>query len=181
MKTPVLRIPRYALGATILAIGCSLAHAQPSPVHFDVGSSPWYASDAIRVTPEPPVAGQNVEICANLVNPTSTGYSVIVRYYAAGFAIGGAFTPIGDSDIFLPPSSNVRDCIMWVPPHSGPWSFQVRLMTSGYDDEVVERNMDLLEELWPLSPNVLVFRVRTSTPSTATRNLRVGVSRFRRM
>lgn len=162
-----------AVVAATIVIFCNTfsIHAQPAPVSFVAGDWPWYASGALTVTPEPPLAGQNAEICADIINPTGSGYDVIVRYYVAGFKIGAAFNPIGDSYVYLPPHSTVKDCKSWTPPGPGPWSFQARLMTNGYDDEVIERNIDLWEVLQPLEPDTLEFTVRNSTPSTATISL----------
>lgn len=148
------------------------AHAAPSPVHFATGSWPWYASGALTISTEPPIAGYPTELCVDLVNPTSTPYTVTVRFYWGNFAIGALFIMIGgDRPVYLPPYSTVRECIYWVPPASGPSSFRVELITPGYDDEVIERNIDLWEELEPFTPDTLQFTVRNSTSSTATISL----------
>lgn len=173
MLTAIRRISPLNIVAVFAAALCIIlisftAHAQPSPVRFATGAWPWYTSGALTITPETPLAGEATEICANMVNPTGTGYSVILRYYVADFGIGAAFNPITDSYIYLPPSSTVKDCIQWVPPSPGPWSFQARLMTTGYDDEVIERNIDLWELLEPLAPDTLEFTVRNPTAAPAT-------------
>ncbi len=157
--------------ALALLLGPGTSPAQPPPIEFRGGTSPWYASDAITVMPDPPLAGFPTEICVLLVNPTDTGHDVLLRYYVGGFAIGASFTPLGDSVIHLPPQSSVQDCKHWVPPVIGHWSIQARLMMTNYDDAVVERNIDMFETLEPLTPDTLAFVVRNTTPSTATISL----------
>ena len=161
----------FAAAILFILSPCAVQSAPP-PVHFATGSWPWYASKAISVNPEPPLSAQPAELCFDLVNPTSTGYNVTLRIYYGSFAIGASFTMIGgDRAVYLPPYSNVKECLYWVPPAPGPWSLRAELITPGYDDEVIERNIDLWEELEPFTPDTLQFTVRNSTGSTATISL----------
>jgi len=120
--------------------------------------------------PDIPLAGENVEICASLFNPNPSPATGTLRYYAANFAIGADFTLIAESSADVPAFGSVRDCVQWVPPGPGPWSFQVWLLQSGLD-QVVERNIDMTERLEPLTPDTLTFTVRNPTPSTETISL----------
>jgi hypothetical protein len=146
----------------------SLTFAQYGSAGFSTDSSPWYATDDITVYPEPPIAGQSMEVCAKVSNPTSTGINVLLRFSLAYFGIGMQFITFGESPLYVPPYSTVTDCKMWVPPDPGPWSFEARVIRSGYPDVVVERNIDMSESLEPLTPDTLLFPVRNRTGSTAT-------------
>ncbi len=43
-------------------------HIPRPPVTFPDGDWPWYAQEEITVLPEPPIAGQPTELCAEVVN-----------------------------------------------------------------------------------------------------------------
>ena len=43
-------------------------HVPRPPVTFPDGDWPWYAQEEITVLPEPPIAGQPTELCAEVIN-----------------------------------------------------------------------------------------------------------------
>ncbi|MGC9348315.1 MAG: hypothetical protein ACP5JG_09280 [Anaerolineae bacterium] len=130
----------------------------PVPLHRF--PDPPYAEREITIEPYPPRAGEPVEVCVDLYNPTDQEWDVAVQFSWADFGIGIPFTPInGLRPVYLPPHSTVRECIHWVPPVEGHLCLQVELEIPGYRTQFSQRNVDVDEPLAPGEPHGLEFPV----------------------
>ncbi|MBN1402286.1 MAG: proprotein convertase P-domain-containing protein, partial [Anaerolineae bacterium] len=143
-------------------------------VTFPGGDWPWYAQGEISVHPYPPLAGEPVELCVELLNPTAATQTVQVQFSWADFGIGIPFTPInGLRTVTLPPMSTVKECLMWVPPVSGHVCIQVELFVPGRPPQRSQRNIDVDEPLRPGEPHEKVFPVGNPTNELATIDLKL--------
>jgi hypothetical protein len=130
----------------------------PVPLHRF--ADPSYAESEITVHPYPVRAGEPVEVCVELRNPTADPLDVMVQFSWANFGIGIPFTPInGLRPVHLPPHSIVKECIHWIPPVSGSVCIQVELHMEGYDPQYSQRNIDIDEPLQPGESHSLTFPV----------------------
>jgi hypothetical protein len=147
-----------ALVDTELIGGFRKIHRPPILLHRF--PDPPYAEREISVHPYPPLAGEPVEICVELRNPTPFPHDVEVQFSWANFGIGLPFTPInGLRPVHLPPHSVVNECIWWVPPMDGHLCLQVELIIDGYEAQRSQRNIDVDEPLEPGQPHELIFPV----------------------
>jgi hypothetical protein len=144
---------------------------QSVPVIFVTGLWPFYASDAISIDPEPIISGEQTNLCAHVINTSTTWQTVTISLYVASFGIGLPFSYVGDIEVSIPPLDNVQGCVSWIPPASGPWSIRAVLSMSGYNDQRNERNIDMTESLEALLPHSLPFNVGNSADTTATISL----------
>ena len=129
---------------------------------------PSYAQTEITIHPEPPMLGQPTEICAWVVNTTGVSQTVRLEFGIANFGIGLPFTPIGAQTIVVPPYSQAKACVVWMPRLEGHWCIQAILRQPQQPDLVSQRNIDIWEALEPGVPAVTHFPVRnpltTSVP-----------------
>ncbi|MBN1873639.1 MAG: hypothetical protein JXA33_05375 [Anaerolineae bacterium] len=130
----------------------------PVPLHRF--PDPSYAEREISVYPYPPRAGEPVEVCVELYNPTDVPQEVNVTFSWAHFGIGIPFTPIdGPHVVIIPPHTTVKECIHWVPKVSGHVCLQVVLEMEGYLPQRSQRNIDVDEPLVLGQPHTLSFPV----------------------
>ncbi len=135
-------------------------HVPPPPVVFPEGDWPWYAQGEITVHPEPPVAGQPTELCAEVVNTSDESQGVVIEFSVADFGIGMPFEPVGEAELLVPPGEHRVGCIIWVPPSPQHWCIQARLMGPGYPLVISQRNVDVDEPLTAGVSHSRVFPVR---------------------
>ncbi|MGD8585530.1 MAG: hypothetical protein PVJ75_09280, partial [Chloroflexota bacterium] len=142
----------------------------PPTITFPSGPWPWYAQEEIFLNPEPPLAGQPTEICAEVVNQDQAQpYPAHLVFGIAPLGIGLPFEPVGAADIEVPPGGVARGCIVWIPGDPGPWSVEAKLLQPG--TPVVQRsqrNLDMLEPLEPGQPHTLTFPVANPFPQPVT-------------
>jgi hypothetical protein len=149
------------------------------PITFPEGDWPWYAQDEIAVHPEPPVAGEPVELCAEVVNhDPDQAHTVLVEFAVANFGIGLPFQPVGRAEVVVPPGGRATGCTTWVPPTSDHWCIEVRLIEEEQSYAISQRNVDVDEPLAPNTPHGLTFPVRNpfDHPVTITLGLVPHVS-----
>ncbi|MBN1640986.1 MAG: hypothetical protein JXA09_07105, partial [Anaerolineae bacterium] len=136
-----------------------IAHRYP-PVVFPEGPWPWYAQDEISVYPEPPLAGQPTEICAQVVNVDPLhAHWALLEFAIADFGIGLPFEAIDAVEVIVPPGGEATGCIVWVPPEPRKWCIEVRLINEGFEPLISRRNVDADEPLMPNMPHELIFPV----------------------
>jgi hypothetical protein len=130
------------------------------PIGFPGGDWPSYAQDEIAVHPEPPLAGQTTELCAEVVNHDPTHAHVVdVEFAVANFGIGLPFTPVGHAEVLVPPGGHAMGCTLWVPPTPEHWCIEVRLMKDGAPYVISQRNVDVDEPLAASTSHSLYFPV----------------------
>ena len=100
------------------------------------------------LTPDPPVLGQQGQICVALNNPVFFQRTVSVDFSVAAFGAGIGFTPVGSlNNIVLPAASFTQHCIDWTPTPVANGNLhrciQVRLRQAGFVDQYSQRNVDL--------------------------------------
>ncbi len=160
---------RTTATATTTARATATATPAGDGVTFPGGDWPWYAQGEISVHPYPPRAGEPVQLCVELINPTAATQTVTVQFSWANFGIGIPFGPInGLRTVALPPHSTVKVCITWVPPVGGHVCIQVELFAEGYQPQRSQRNIDVDEPLRPGEPHTRVFPVGNPTDQMAT-------------
>ena len=163
--------PILAAGLAIEApLALSPAVEPPLTVTFPSGPWPWYAQEEIFVHPEPPLAGQPAELCAEVVNqdPAEPHPAELV-FGVAPLSIGLPFEPVGEVGVEAPPGGAARGCVFWIPDGSGPWSIEVKLLQPGTPDvQRSQRNLDMLEPLRPGQPHTLTFPVGNPFPAPVT-------------
>jgi hypothetical protein len=141
----------------------------PPPVTFPEGDWPWYAQEEILVRPEPPIAGRPTELCAEVINHDTHPHTVTLEFSVANFGIGVPFTPVGRTDVVVPPGGQALGCVVWVPPTPDHWCIQVRIVGPYYDPHMIsQRNVDVDEPLVPGEPHALRFPVGNPTGETVT-------------
>jgi hypothetical protein len=134
-------------------------HRYP-PVTFPEGEWPWYAQGEIAVHPEPPVAGQPTELCAEVVSHDPDHAHVVpVEFAVANFGIGLPFHPVGHAEVLVPPGGHAAACTMWVPPTPDHWCIEVRLIEEDRPYATSRRNVDVDEPLAPNTPHERAFPV----------------------
>ncbi len=138
-------------------------------ITFPEGDWPVYAQGEIAVHPEPAVAGQPTELCAQVVNHDSlTAHAALLEFAVASFGIGLPFQPVGRTEALVPPASRMAGCTVWVPPTDGPWGIEVRLIEAGAPYLASQRNIDVDEPLRPLVPHARTFSVGNPLGQTVT-------------
>ena len=154
--TVIVDVEAYAEGELIG--GFRKTFRPPVPLHRF--PDPPYAEGEITVHPYPVRAGEPIEVCVELRNPTADPLDVMVQFSWANFGIGIPFTPInGLRPVHLPPHSIIKECIHWIPPVSGSVCIQVELHMEGYDPQCSQRNIDADEPLQPGESHSLTFPV----------------------
>jgi hypothetical protein len=116
------------------------------PVAPPIDEPPW-AEREITVSPDPPVAGQPAQVCAELVNPTPVDQVVDVTFAAADFGAGIGFTNIASvPGTTIPAMGKLIICVPWTPPASGTTHrcLRVQIHQDGYRDIFSQRNVDLV-------------------------------------
>ena len=137
-----------------------LSLQQSPPVTFPEGDWPWYAQMEITVHPAPPIAGRPTELCAKVINHDSIPHTVTLEFRVANFGIGVPFTPVGLTDVKVPPDGPAQGCVMWIPPEQGHWCIEVLLMQEGATEpERSQRNVDVWEPLAPGQEDEFPFPV----------------------
>lgn len=137
----------------------------PIPIHHP--ADPPYAEREITVEPYPPRAGEPMQLCVDLRNPTAVTQTVELEFAWANFGIGLPFQTIQWREVQLPPNSLTRHCVNWVPPTAGHFCFQVKLVDPLQRFPTVrsQRNIDIGEIFTPGQwTEPFVFRV--SNPFT---------------
>jgi hypothetical protein len=148
-----------------------LANGVPS-VTFTSGDWPWYAHQGIAIHPEPFVAGRPSEMCAIVINKHITQtYTARIEFGVGDFGINVPFEPVGLTQVTVPPGGEVTGCIVWIPPDSSRRTVQARLVVDGFDDQIIQRNLDMEGALHPLTPQGHSFVVR----NPATEPLTIGL------
>jgi len=148
-----------------------LANGVPS-VTFTSGDWPWYAHQGISIRPEPFVAGQPSEMCAIVINKHITQtYTARIEFGVGDFGINVPFEPVGLTQLTVPPGGEVTGCIVWIPPDSNRRAVQARLVVDGFDDQIIQRNLDMEGMLHPLIPQGHPFVVI----NPATEPLTIGL------
>jgi hypothetical protein len=110
---------------------------QPYSITFPSGDWPWYAQNEISVFPEPPVAGQPTELCAEVVNTDPLEPHVaILEFRIAEFGIGMFAAPVGAAEVYVPPQGAARGCTIWVPTDSTRVGLEVVLMQEGFAPQI---------------------------------------------
>ncbi len=128
------------------------------PIHRP--ADPIYAEREITVDPYPPRAGEPVEICVELRNPTAAARNIMVQFAWANFGVGLPFTPInGQLPVTMAPFSTAKRCIHWVPPTAGHFCVQVELLMDDQQVQRSQRNLDVSEPLQPNTPHSAAFLV----------------------
>ncbi|MBN2006962.1 MAG: hypothetical protein JXA21_26670, partial [Anaerolineae bacterium] len=154
--TPIVDVEAYVDG--VLIGGFRKIHRPPVPLH--PYPDPPYAEREITVEPYPPRAGEPVEICVELRNPTAWEQHGAVQFSWANFGMGVPFTPInGQIPVTLAPFSTVKRCIHWVPPTPGHFCVQVELFMDDHRTQRSQRNLDVDEPLRPNTPHSATFLV----------------------
>jgi hypothetical protein len=169
---PVVDVMAFAdnAGEPHLLGGIRKFFQPPVPLH--PFPDPPYAEREISITPYPPNAGEPVEVCVDLRNPTSEPQDVTVYFAWSAFGIGLPFTPInGPRQVHLPPHSLVRECIHWIPPLSGQVCLEVALEMDGYAPQRSRLNLDVNEVLEPGVSNPLTFLVGNTFAEPVTISL----------
>ncbi|MFZ6030427.1 MAG: hypothetical protein ACOYYS_22185 [Chloroflexota bacterium] len=130
------------------------------PVALHRSPDPFYAESEISVFPYPPQAGEPMEVCVELYNPTPDPREVTLLFSWANFGIGLPFTPFDEPvTIVLPPHSMIRHCVHWVSPTGGHICLQAELLMEGYQPQRSQRNLDVNEPLLPGVPHSMTFLV----------------------
>jgi len=169
--TPIVDVEAYVDG--VLIGGFRKIHRPPITLH--PYPDPPYAEREITVNPYPPRAGEPVEICVELRNPTPWTQNGAVQFSWANFGVGLPFQPInGQLPVTLAPFSTVKRCIHWVPPTAGHFCVQVELFMDNHRTQRSQRNLDVDEPLEPNTPHSAAFRVGNPLdyPVTMTLGLR---------
>jgi hypothetical protein len=141
------------------------------PIDFPGGDWPWYAQGEISVSPEPPLVGQPTHICGEVVNYDPTHpHTVTLEFAVANFGIGLPFSPIGHTDVTVPPGGHATGCVVWVPPTPDHWCIEARLIRPEDDEpyRISQRNVDADEPLRPNTPHARTFPVGNPFPFTVT-------------
>lgn len=150
--------------------GFRIIYRPPVPLHRF--PNPPYAENEISVHPYPPQAGEPMEICVEVYNPTPEPQEVSIQFSWANFGIGLPFNPIdGPITLVIPPFSIIHECIHWVPPIGGHLCVQVELSMAGQQPQVSQRNLDVNEPLLPGIPHQVEFPVRNPHPEPVTISL----------
>lgn len=89
------------------------------PVNLPVDVQPPYMEQEISLLPDPPVVGQEGQICVELQNPLDVSRNVSVDFSVADFGAGIWFTSIGTENSTLPPNSIDDYRIDWTPATGG--------------------------------------------------------------
>jgi hypothetical protein len=150
-----------------------IEHSFPR-VTFPGGDWPWYAQEEISVHPEPPIAGQPTELCAEVVNHDPLHErAVSIEFAVANFGIGLPFTPVGRADVLVPPDGHAIGCTIWVPPTPDHWCIEARLLQDDDLYMISQRNVDVDE---PLAPNVSHARAfPVSNPTSKSVTITLGL------
>lgn len=141
----------------------------PVPIHHP--ADPPYAEREITVEPYPPRAGEPVQLCVELRNPTDITQTVKVEFAWANFGIGLPFQTIQWREVQLPPHSVTRHCVNWVAPAAGHYCFQVTLVDPQQRYRVLrsQRNIDIGEIFIPGQwTEPFVFLVGNPLPDPTT-------------
>ncbi|MCJ7661680.1 MAG: hypothetical protein MUO67_21240, partial [Anaerolineales bacterium] len=152
---PVMVTTLALAACVVLMIGLATTRSVAAidggqPVTFLDGPWPWYAQEEISVNPEPPILGQPVELCAEVVsNDPANVHVVELAFGVAPFGIGRPFEPIGAVEVVVPPNMGALGCVGWIPPEPGPWAFEVRLFVGEFEPQRSLRVVDLWEPLVP--------------------------------
>jgi hypothetical protein len=150
------------------------AHASPAlaasapPLHFLTGAWPGYASDAVFVTPEPPVPGVAAELCASVVNDGAAAHTATLEFSKAALGVAMVYTPIGTANFDVPAGGQASGCTPWPNPDPGIMGIQVTLLQAGNAPQISQRNIDAREALQPGVSNDLIFLVRNPQPAITT-------------
>lgn len=158
---PILDVEAF-IGPELIG-GFRKLYRPPIPLH--PFPDPPYAEREISIHPYPPQAGEPTEVCVDLRNPTPFPQDVEVQFAWANFGIGLPFTPInGARQVHLPPYSQVRECIHWVPPLGGQLCLEVVLNIAGddpsrYEPQRSRLNIDINEPLQPAVAHSMFFPV----------------------
>lgn len=118
------------------------------PVHLPVDVDPPYMEPEISLVPDPPVTGQEGQICVQLQNPLGEPQEVTLDFEVADFGAGIWFTTVGTLTVTLPPNSLDDYCIDWTPETEGTLHrcIQVTLSQEGYQDQTSQRNVTVVED-----------------------------------
>jgi hypothetical protein len=144
------------------------------PVLLHRFPEPPYAESEISIEPYPPRAGEPVQVCVTLRNPTDTAREVAVQYAWAPFGLGLPYTPIdGVRPLSMPAYSMVKNCIHWVPAYGGNQNVRVELLMEGYAPQVSTRQIDADEPLLPGVAHALTFPV--SNPTEKETTIQIGI------
>lgn len=120
------------------------------PVPLGHLGEPSYAESEIRVTPDPPVAGQPATIETDVRNNTAQPYTITVEFGWADFGFG---IPFSNTNVVPTATQVVLGAYMtdtvsatWTPTHGGSYCVQIILT----DDQTNERqhsrrNVDVIE------------------------------------
>lgn len=159
-------VTTVALAAcAVLMFGLASTHSVAAvdvlpPVTFPDGPWPWYAQEEISLNPEPPMLGQPVEICVEVVSHDMSNVNIVTLLFGVTeFGISDMFMPVGEVNVEVPPGLPAHGCMGWVPPEPGPWAVEVILEQEGYDPQRSLRVVDLWEPLVPGEPHELEFVV----------------------
>jgi hypothetical protein len=117
------------------------------PVHLPVDVDPPWHEPEISLNPDPPVTGQEGQICVELQNPLGVPRVVTLDFEVADFGAGVWFTNVGSLTVTLPPNSIDDYCIDWTPDTGGTLHrcIQVILSQVGYEDQTSQRNVNVVE------------------------------------
>lgn len=126
------------------------------PVHLPVDVDPPYMEPEISLIPDPPVTGQQGQICVELQNPLGVSRDVTLDFQVADFGAGIWFTSVGTTSVTLPPNSIDDYCINWTPDTGGTLHrcIQVVLSQEGYQDQTSQRNINVVEGNVSDIPNI---------------------------
>jgi hypothetical protein len=138
------------------------------PVVTHRPGEPMYAESEISLQPYPPRAGEPTEVCVALYNQSGVTQDAEAQFSVANFGIGLPFTPIDTQSVSLPPLSELKTCVMWVPPSAGQFCARVDLFMEGQTPQWSQLNLDVDEPLQPSTPSPRIFAVRNPLDHTAT-------------
>jgi hypothetical protein len=120
------------------------------PVHLPTHITPPWEEPEITFRPDPPVVGEEGQICIQLANPLAVSKLVTVNFSVADFGAGLGFTPAASlTDITLPPHSLATYCASWTPSAGGTVHRCVlaTLVQKGYQDQHSQRNVEVIHPL----------------------------------
>jgi hypothetical protein len=118
------------------------------PIHLPHPDIPWEEKE-ITVNPNPPVTGQNTQLCAAVQNPLPVARQVTLEFAVADFGAGIPFTTVGTTTVILPPNSFNNYCVNWVPAPGGTLHrcIRVTLKQPNYIDDHSQRNINVVRPL----------------------------------
>jgi hypothetical protein len=147
-----------------------LGPSQGVSVTFPPGDWPPYAQEEIGIHPEPPIAHQPTELCAEVINlDRAQPHTAILEFSVANFGIGVPFHPVGRTEVVVPPSGHAVGCVVWVPPEPGHWCIQAAILFGEHPPQFSQRNIDIWEPLVPGEPHQILVPVGPfPEPTTVT-------------